>query len=66
MIRAEDLPGFYCIKADNRDLNYNKYISNGKKTLDFAEQYTSHNTKRLDINGMKKELLRLNLFKDCK
>ena len=66
MIRAEDLPGFYCIKDDNRDLNYNKYISNGKKTLDFAEQYTSHNTKRLDINGMKKELLRLNLFKDCK
>ncbi len=66
MIRAEDLPGFYCIKADNRDLNYNKYISNGKKTLDFAKQYTSHNTKRLDIEGMKKELLRLDLFRKRK
>jgi len=66
MIRAIDSLGFYCIKADNRDLNYNKYISNGKKSLDFVEQYTSHNTKRLDIKEMKKELLRLDLFKDYK
>lgn len=66
MIRSQDLPGFYCIKADNRDLNYNKYISNGRKSLDFGEQYTSHNTKRLDIEGMKKELLRLDLFKKHK
>lgn len=66
MIRAIDLDGFYCIKADNRDLNYEKYISAGKKKLDIAEQYTSHNTKRLDIEGMKQELLRLELFKNYK
>lgn len=66
MIRAEDLGNFYCIKADNRDLNYEKYISSGKKKLDAIEQYTSHNTKRLDITGMKKELLRLDIFKNYK
>ena len=63
MARAEDLPGFYRIKADNRDLNYNKYISEGKTMFDIEAQYTSHNTERLDVEGMKKQLLRLDLFK---
>jgi UDP-glucose 4-epimerase len=62
MIRAEDLPGFYRIKADNRDLNYEKYISRGKKLFGMELQYTSHNTERLDVEGMKKQLLRLDLF----
>lgn len=63
MARAEDLPGFFRIKADNRDLNYNKFISEGKTMFDMESQYTSHNTERLDIEGMKKQLLRLDLFK---
>ena len=63
MSRAEDLPGFFRIKADNRDLNYDKYISKGKAILDVEQQYTSHNTERLSIEGMKRQLLRLNLFK---
>lgn len=63
MARADDLPGFYRIKADNRDLNYNKYISEGKTMFDMEQQYTSHNTERLDVEGMKKQLLRLDLFK---
>jgi len=63
MVRAEDLPGFYRIKADNRDLNYDKYITQGKTLFDMELQYTSHNTERLDIKGMKKQLLRLDLFK---
>jgi UDP-glucose 4-epimerase len=62
MVRAQDLPGFYRIKADNRDLNYNKFISEGKTLFDMELQYTSHNTERLDVEGMKKQLLRLNLF----
>ncbi|NCA95996.1 MAG: NAD-dependent epimerase/dehydratase family protein [Methanomicrobia archaeon] len=63
MVRAEDLPGFYRIKADNRDLNYDKYISQGKTLFDMELQYTSHNTERLSVEGMKKQLLRLDLFK---
>ena len=62
MARAENLPGFFCIKADNRDLNYDKFISEGKTMFDMESQYTSHNTERLDIEGMKKQLLRLDLF----
>ena len=63
MARAENLPGFYRIKADNRDLNYEKFISQGKIMFDTELQYTSHNAERLDIEGMKKQLLRLDLFK---
>ena len=63
MARAEDLSGFFKIKADNRDLNYSKYISQGKTLFDMELQYTSHNTERLSVEGMKKQLLRLDLFK---
>lgn len=63
MARAEDLTGFFRIKADNRDLNYNKFISEGKTMFDMESQYTSHNTERLDIKGMKEQLLRLDVFK---
>lgn len=62
MLRAEDLGDFFRIKADNRDLNYDKYIEKGNKALNLGEPYTSHNTKRLDVEGMKKQLLRLDLF----
>lgn len=62
MLRAEDLSGFYRIKADNRDLNYNKYYSEGESKFDKDIQYTSHNTARLDVEGMKKLLLKLDLF----
>ena len=62
MLRAEDLPGFFRIPADNRDLNYDNYFSKGNNTLDRMEQYTSHNTTRLDVEGMKKLLLKLKLF----
>ena len=60
MLRAEDLPGFFRIAADNRDLNYDNYFSKGKQHL--AEAYHSHNTQRLDVAGMKELLLKLKLF----
>jgi UDP-glucose 4-epimerase len=63
MARAENLDGFYRIKADNRDLNYDKYISQGKTLFDMELQYTSHNTERLGVGDMVKLLLRLDLFK---
>ena len=62
MLRAENLPGFFRIHADNRDLNYDNYFSKGTKALEAMEQYTSHNTQRLDMEGMKRLLLKLKLF----
>lgn len=62
MLRAEDEGNFFRIHADNRDLNYDQYVSKGNKRLDLGHSYTSHNTTLLDVEGMKKELLRLSLF----
>jgi len=63
MIKAEDLGGYYRIPADNRDLNYDNYVAKGNIKLDKAEEYNSHNTKRLDVKGMEKLLKKLDLFK---
>ncbi len=62
MVRAEDLGDFFRIAADNRDLNYDKYFSKGEPKMDKIETYNSHNTKRLDIEGMKALLKKLSLF----
>jgi UDP-N-acetylglucosamine 4,6-dehydratase len=64
MQRAEDEGGFFRVPADNRDLNYAKYVEKGNHALDEAQAYTSHNTKLLDVKGMEKELLRLDEFAD--
>lgn len=66
MLRSEDLGDFYRICADNRNLNYDNYFNKGNEKLNTIEQYNSHNTSRLDVEGMKKLLLKLDLFKDCK
>ena len=62
MLRAEDMGEFFCVRADNRDLNYDNYFSKGSKELERMEQYTSHNTHRLDVEGMKALLQKLKLF----
>ena len=62
MLRAEDLPGFFRIRADSRDLNYDNYFSKGNAELSQIEPYTSHNTQRLDLDGMKRLLQKLKLF----
>ena len=62
MLRAEDLPGFFRIHADSRDLNYDNYFSKGNAELSQIEPYTSHNTDRLDLDGMKRLLEKLKLF----
>ena len=66
MVNAEDMGGYYRIPADNRNLNYQKYVDQGNADLERIEDYNSHNTTRLDIEGMKELLLKLDLFKDCK
>ena len=62
MVNAEDCGNYYRIKADNRNLNYQKYENVGNAKLDTIEDYNSHNTERLDVEGMKKLLLKLDLF----
>lgn len=51
MARAEDLGNFYRIPADSRDLNYSKFFTDGEQTISISEDYTSHNTRRLDVAG---------------
>ena len=63
MVRAEDMGEYFRICADNRDLNYDKYFTEGNKKIEQAEEYDSHNTERLDVEGMKKLLLKLDLFR---
>lgn len=59
MAQAEDMGDYYRIPADNRDLNYNKFFSEGKVRSPTAEDYNSHNTHRLDVEGVKEKLLTL-------
>jgi UDP-N-acetylglucosamine 4,6-dehydratase/5-epimerase len=53
MIKAEDMGDFYRIPADNRDLNYARYFSEGESNTDIIEDYNSHNTEHHDVEGMK-------------
>ena len=66
MVNAEDMGNYYRIPADNRNLNYQKYVDQGNADLESVQDYNSHNTQRLDVEGMKKLLLKLDLFNDCK
>ena len=59
MFKAEDLGGYYRIPADNRDLNYAQYFSEGEQKISLQHDYTSHNTVRLNIEEVKKLLLNL-------
>ena len=59
MVKAEDMGNYYRIPCDTRDLNYNKYFVDGASEIDFSEDYTSHNTKRLGKAGVRKLLLSL-------
>ena len=60
---ADDLTGYFRVPKDIRDLNYEQYIDEGKSQLSSSEEYNSHNTERLDVDGTKKLLLKLDLFK---
>ena len=63
MAKAIDLGQYYRIPADTRDLNYGKYFSEGEEKVSQVEEYTSHNTERLDLDGMKNLLLMLPLIR---
>ena len=63
MVKAEDMGDFFRIPADNRDLNYSMYFSEGEKNIAAIEDYHSHNTERLDVEGVKNLILKLALVK---
>lgn len=64
MAKAEDMGLYYRIPADNRDLNYSQYFSEGEETISEQDDYTSHNTKRLSVDQVKDLLLSLDYIKD--
>ncbi|MCA9216776.1 MAG: polysaccharide biosynthesis protein [Planctomycetales bacterium] len=64
MSRCEDKGDYYRIPADNRDLNYNKYFFEGKSEHSQAIDYNSHNTERLDVEGVKAKLLSLDYVRN--
>ncbi|MCX9059130.1 UDP-N-acetylglucosamine 4,6-dehydratase/5-epimerase, partial [Citrobacter portucalensis] len=59
MVAAEDMGEYYRVPPDLRDLNYGKYVEQGDQRISQIEDYNSHNTERLDVEGMKKLLLKL-------
>ena len=64
MAKAEDRQRYFRIPADNRDLNYNKYIVEGQTKVSDIEDYTSHNTQRLNIEEIKTLLLKLSYIQE--
>jgi len=59
MLKAEDCGNYYRIPADNRDLNYEQYFSEGEPDVSKFEEYHSHNTVQLDVEGLKQLLYKL-------
>lgn len=64
MAKAEDMGDYYRIPADTRDLNYNRYFTEGISEIALIEEYNSHNTRRMNIEETKKLLLELDMIRD--
>ena len=56
-LRSKDMGKYFCVSADNRDLNYDKYFVQGQVMTEADESYTSHNTTLLDVDGVVKKIL---------
>ena len=63
MSRAIDMGNYFRIPADNRDLNYDKYFNEGQKSISILNDYTSHNTKILNVEEIKSLLLKLDIVR---
>ncbi|TCS35106.1 UDP-glucose 4-epimerase [Paucimonas lemoignei] len=64
MACAEDRGGYYRVPPDLRDLNYGKFVEQGERSISISEDYNSHNTERLDVEGMQRLLLKLDFIRD--
>ena len=65
MARADDVGGYYRIPADSRDLNYNKYFVEGQTDVSTIDDYTSHNTRRLDVEQVKELVMGLDVVREA-
>ena len=63
-LRAEDMGDYFRVAADNRDLNYDKFFVQGRVETQAEERYTSHNTTRLDVEGVVRKLLTTEYVRD--
>jgi UDP-glucose 4-epimerase len=61
-VASEDMGGYYRVPPDLRDLNYGKFVEEGEAKISSSEDYNSHNTNRLNVEGMKKLLLKLSFM----
>ncbi len=64
MVKAQDMGDYYRVPADTRDLNYERYFSKGEPDMTKIEEYHSHNTRRLDVEGTKELLLKLEFIRE--
>lgn len=64
-LRSEDMGNYFRVAADNRDLNYDKYFTQGKVETEAEESYTSHNTKLLDVEGTVAKILTTDYVKEA-
>ena len=64
MARADDMGGYYRIPSDDRDLNYAKFSVEGELEIALHDDYTSHNTQRLNVEEVKQLLLKLELVRN--
>jgi UDP-N-acetylglucosamine 4,6-dehydratase len=64
MARVDDMGGYYRVPADNRDLNYAKYFSDGEEKISSLDDYTSHNTQQLDVTQIKTLLKKLDFIQE--
>ena len=64
MAKAIDMGEYYRIPCDTRDLNYDKYFTEGNEDVSKIEDYHSHNTQRLNVDEMKELLLRLRFIRE--
>lgn len=63
--RSVDLGRYYRIPADSRDLNYNKYFDEGQQKISTIDDYTSHNTQRLNVAQVKELVMQLDMVRDA-
>jgi UDP-glucose 4-epimerase len=66
MACAQDRGAYFRVPPDLRDLNYGKFVEQGERRISESTDYNSHNTQRLDVQGMKALLLRLDFIRDLR
>jgi UDP-N-acetylglucosamine 4,6-dehydratase len=65
MARADDVGNYYRIPAESRDLKYAKYFVEGEVAIPTFDDYNSHNTHRLDLDGVKQVLMKLDIIREA-